>query len=71
MQLYKSFKGEESEQPIVSVVEQSEEFFNPVELEQAFNRAYRSYRINGSSRMDVDTFFDRMGKISLIPSLEN
>ena len=24
-----------------------DEFFNPVELEQAFDRAYRSYRING------------------------
>ena len=35
-----------------------EESFNPIELEQAFNRAYRSYRINGRSRMDVDTFFD-------------
>ena len=35
-----------------------EESFNPIELEQAFNRAYRSYRISGRSRMDVDTFFD-------------
>ena len=37
-----------------------EESFNPIELEQAFNGAYRSYRINlnGRSRMDVDTFFD-------------
>ena len=34
--------------------------FNPIELEQAFNRAYRSYRINGRSRMDVDAFFDRI-----------
>ena len=34
--------------------------FNPIELDQAFNRAYRSYRINGRSRMDVDTFFDRI-----------
>ena len=32
--------------------------FNPIELEQALNRAYRSYRINGRSRMDVDTFFN-------------
>ena len=32
--------------------------FNPIELEQALNRAYRSYRINGKSRMNVDTFFD-------------
>ena len=33
-----------------------EESFNPIEIEQAFN----SYRINGRSRMDVDTFFDRI-----------
>ena len=31
-----------------------EESFNPVEFEQAFDRAYRSYRINGRSRIDVD-----------------
>ena len=37
-----------------------EESFNPVECEQAFNRAYRCYRINGRSRMDIDTFFDRI-----------
>ena len=37
-----------------------EESFNPVELEQAFDRAYRSYRINGRSRMDVDTCFDQI-----------
>ena len=35
-----------------------EKSFNPVELEQAFNRAFRSYRINMRSRMEVDTFFD-------------
>ena len=28
----------------------------PIELEQAFNGAYRSYRINGKPRMDVETF---------------
>ena len=38
----------------------SHESFNPIELEQAFNRAYRSYRINGRSRMDIDTFFDQI-----------
>ena len=27
----------------------------PIEFEQAFNRAYRSYRINGRPRMDVET----------------
>ena len=31
----------------------------PIELEQAFNGAYRSYRINGRPRMDVETFFHR------------
>ena len=41
-------------------VEQNEESFNPVELDQAFYRVYRSYRINGRSGMDVDTFFDRI-----------
>ena len=37
-----------------------EESFNPTELEQAFNKVYRSYRINGRSRMDIDTFLDRI-----------
>ena len=31
--------------------------FNPIELEQAFDGAYRSYRVNGRSRMDANTFF--------------
>ena len=44
------------------------ESFNPVELEQTFNRAYRSYTINGRSIMDVHTFFDwiRQNLIGLI-----
>ena len=29
--------------------------------EGAFNGAYKSYRIDGRSRMDVETFFDRIG----------
>ena len=37
-----------------------EETFNPIDLEQAFNRVYRSYRINGRPRMDLDTFSDRI-----------
>ena len=37
-----------------------EESFSPMELKQAFHRAYRSYRINGRSIIDVDTFFDRI-----------
>ena len=32
----------------------------PIELEQAFSGAYRSYRINGRPRMDVETFFHRI-----------
>ena len=42
--------------------------FNPIELEQAFDGAYRSYKINGRPRMDADTFFNRIRKelISLI-----
>ena len=31
-----------------------------IELQQAFNRVYRSYKINGRSRMDIDTFFNRI-----------
>ena len=37
--------------------------FKPIELEQAFGGAYRSYRINGRPKIDVDTFFHRIGKI--------
>ena len=29
--------------------------FKPIELEQAFGGAYRSYRVNGKPKMDVDT----------------
>ena len=36
--------------------------FKPIELEQAFGGAYRSYRINGRPNIDVDTFFNRIGK---------
>ena len=32
----------------------------PIELEQAFNGAYRNYRIDGRSRMDVETFFHQI-----------
>ena len=34
----------------------------PIELEQAFNGSHRSYRIGGKSKMDVDTFFNRIRK---------
>ena len=36
--------------------------FKPIGLEQAFGGAYRSYRINGRPKIDVDTFFNRIGK---------
>ena len=36
--------------------------FKPIELEQAFGGAYRSYRIDGKPKMDVDTFFNRIRK---------
>ena len=36
--------------------------FKPIELEQSFRGAYRSYRINGKPKMDVDTFFNRIRK---------
>ena len=36
--------------------------FKPIELEQAFGGAYRSYRINGRPKIDVDAFFNRIVK---------
>ena len=36
--------------------------FKPIELEQVFGGAYRSYRINGRPKIDVDKFFNRIGK---------
>ena len=36
--------------------------FKPIELEQAFGGAYRSYKINMRPKIDVDTFFNRIGK---------
>ena len=34
--------------------------WNFKEHEQAFGGAYRSYRVNGMPKMDVDTFFSQM-----------
>ena len=36
--------------------------FKPIELEQAFGGAYRSYRVNGRPKVDVDTFFNKIRK---------
>ena len=38
---------------------------NPYELERAFKGAHQSFRINGSSRMDVETFLKEIrGRIT-------
>ena len=36
--------------------------FKPIELEQAFRGAYRSYRVNGRPKINVYTFFNRIRK---------
>ena len=36
--------------------------FKPIELEQAFGGAYRSYMVNGKPKIDVETFFNRIRK---------
>ena len=36
--------------------------FKPIELEQAFGGAYRTYRVNGRPKIDADMFFNRMRK---------
>ena len=36
--------------------------FKPIDLEQAFRGSYRSYRVNGRPKIDIDTFFNRIGK---------
>ena len=36
--------------------------FKPIELEQAFRGAYRSYRVNGRPKIDIDMFLNRIRK---------
>ena len=51
------------EAPLGGTRSRETELFNPIELEQAFNGAYRSYRVNGRPKIDVvDTFFNRIRK---------
>ena len=52
MGLYDRIKGEKEPKE----EKQNEDLFNPYEVERAFGVAYRSFRINGRSRMDVETF---------------
>ena len=54
--------GPAGEAPLGGSRSRETEPFNPIELEQAFNGAYRSYRVNGRPKMDVDTFFNRIRK---------
>ena len=43
--------------------------FKPIELEQAFGGAYRSYRVNGRPKIDVDPFFNKIRE-ELIESIK-
>ena len=36
--------------------------FKPIESEQAFGGSYRSYRVYGKPKMDVDTFLNQIRK---------
>ena len=54
MGLYKRVKGEkEPKEQRSEEEEKNEKYFSPAELEQAFDRAYRSNRINRRSRINV------------------
>ena len=55
MGFYNRVTGNQTQQK-----EPEPEPFNPIELEQAFDDAYRSYRIDARRRMDADTFFSRI-----------
>ena len=55
MGFYKRVTGNQTQHKIEGPCKA--EPFNPIELEQAFDGAYRSYRIDGRPRMDADTFF--------------
>ena len=61
MSLYNKVAKKESELSDAGGGE--EEPFTPMRLEQAFQGALRSFRINGRSRMDVDTFFREVRRI--------
>ena len=56
------FSDPAGEAPLGGTRSRETELFNPIELEQTFNGAYRSYRVNGRPKIDVDTFFNRIRK---------
>ena len=58
MGLYNRVTGSTGNETIIKESKQ----FKPIELEEAFGGAYRSYRVNGRPKIDVDTFFNRIRK---------
>ena len=58
MGLYNRVTGSAGNETIIK----ESEPFKPIELEEAFRGAYRSYRVNGRPKIDVDTFFNRIRK---------
>ena len=58
MGLYNRVTGSPGNETIIKEPKPSK----PIELEQAFGGSYRSYRVNGKPKMDVDTFFNRIRK---------
>ena len=63
MGLYNRVTGSTTNQTQLGGSQSAEpEPFKPIELEQVFNGAYRSYRVNGRPKIDVDTFFNRIRK---------
>ena len=64
MELYSRVTGSTANQTQRSTCPASAELgpFKPIELEQAFGGSYRSYRVNGRPKLNVDTFFNRIRK---------
>ena len=61
MGLYNRVTGNQTQrEELKGPCEPEPEPFNPVELEQAFDGAYRSYRNDGRPRIDADTFFSHI-----------
>ena len=58
MGLYNRVTGSAGNETIIK----ESKSFKPIELEEAFGGDYRSYRVNGRPKIDVDTFFNRIGK---------
>ena len=62
MGLYNRVTGSAANQAPELPASGEPEPFKPIELEQAFGGSYRSYRVNGRPKIDVDTFFNRIRK---------